>query len=191
VGELLASSPYGQAGQPSPTASPLLFEFDPEPLPESLTALGGIPLVVWAETGLVLADQFRDGNVAAMMEVLPVGQCAFAALPSTVKQRYFRGDSACHEARLVNWLLDQKRLALPAELLTARPKRLRFPLFNTPGRLVHHARRLVLRLSAPAKWTERINTAGFKTGAAGRGRDFGPACEGNFPRPRRTVRQSL
>src|ERR1035441_9385405 len=34
-----------------------------------------------------------------------------------------------------------KRLALPAELLTARPKRLRFLIFNTPGRLVHHARR--------------------------------------------------
>jgi len=26
-----------------------------------------------------------------------------------------------------------KRLALPAELLTARPKRLRFLIFNTPG----------------------------------------------------------
>jgi hypothetical protein len=267
-------------------------------------------LAVWAETGLVLADQFRDGNVPAMMEPLPVAQCAFAALPSMVKERYFRGDAACHEAGLVNWLRDEKRekgpqgrigfaisarmsealhtalqalpesvwepygeahpaeirecadvpfvpgekaekkdsqplryvairirkkqgelfedgsrvrhfavlsnrwelkaarliewhrekagtiefvhdvikndlgggvlpskyfganaawlrlavishnvltalkrLALPAELLTARPKRLRFLLFNTPGRLVHHARRLVLRLSALAKWT--------------------------------------
>jgi hypothetical protein len=37
-------------------------------------------------------------------------------------------------------------------LLTARPKRLRFLIFNTPGRLVHHARRLLLRLAAPAEW---------------------------------------
>jgi hypothetical protein len=37
-------------------------------------------------------------------------------------------------------------LALPADLLTARPKRLRFLIFHMPGRLVHHARQLSLRL---------------------------------------------
>jgi hypothetical protein len=267
-------------------------------------------LAVWAETGLVLADQFRDGNVPAQMEPLEVAQRAFAALPSTVREYYYRGDSACHEARLVNWLRNEqraggppgrigfaisarmsealqaaieaipeaewepygephaeeirecadvpfvpgeksekkntqplryvairirrkqgelfedgsrvrhfavltnrwelkaarliewhrekagtielvhdilknelgggvlpskyfganaawlrlavmahnvltalKRLALPAELATARPKRLRFLIFNTPGRLVHHARKLILRLAALAKWT--------------------------------------
>jgi hypothetical protein len=267
-------------------------------------------LAVWAETGLVLADQFRDGNVPAQMEPLEVAQRAFAALPSTVREYYYRGDSACHEARLVNWLRNEqraggpqgrigfaisarmsdalhaaieavpeqewepygephreeirecadvpfvpseksekkdtqplryvairirkkqgelfedgsrvrhlavltnrwelkparliewhrekagtielahdvlknelgagvlpskyfganaawlrlaviahnvltalKRLALPAELVTARPKRLRFLIFNTPGRLVHHARQLILRLAALAKWT--------------------------------------
>ena len=266
-------------------------------------------LAVWAETGLVLADQFRDGNVPAQMEPREVAQRAFAALPSTVKEYYYRGDSACHESTLVNWLRDEqradgpcgrigfaisarmsealhaairvvpeaawetygeshpaeirecadvpfvpgektekkdsqplryvairirrkqgelfpdgstvrhfavlsnrwelksarliewhrekagtielvhdvikndlgggvlpskyfganaawlrlaviahnvlqalKRLALPAELLTARPKRLRFLLFNMPGRLVHHARRLILRVAAVGKW---------------------------------------
>jgi len=53
-----------------------------------------------------------------------------------------------------------KRLALPAELLCARPKRLRFLIFNTAGRLVHHARRVVLRLAAPlvqiASWREAL-----------------------------------
>ena len=34
--------------RPSPTASPVLFELDPEPLQETWTALGGIPLVVQA-----------------------------------------------------------------------------------------------------------------------------------------------
>ncbi len=41
-----------------------------------------------------------------------------------------------------------KRLALPAELLTARPKRLRFLILNTPGKLIHHARRPILRPGA-------------------------------------------
>lgn len=43
------------------------------------------------------------------------------------------------------------KVRLPAELLTARPKRLRFLIFNTPGRLVRHARRLLLRLAAAAE----------------------------------------
>lgn len=38
-----------------------------------------------------------------------------------------------------------KRLALPAELLHARPKRLRFLIFHTPGKLIHHARQTILR----------------------------------------------
>ncbi|MBI1746793.1 MAG: transposase [Acidobacteria bacterium] len=39
-----------------------------------------------------------------------------------------------------------KRLALQAELQTARPKRLRFLIFHRAGRLIQHARRLVLRV---------------------------------------------
>src|SRR5271169_4558356 len=70
-------------------------------------------LAVWAETGLVLADQFRDGNVPAMMAPLNVAQAAFAALPNTVKEYYYRGDSACHESGLVNWLRNEKRAGGP------------------------------------------------------------------------------
>ncbi|MGA2476978.1 MAG: IS1380 family transposase [Terriglobia bacterium] len=66
-------------------------------------------LAVWAEMDVVLADQFRDGNVPAMMEPLTVAKAAFAALPGTVKTYYYRGDSACHESELVNWLRDEKR----------------------------------------------------------------------------------
>jgi hypothetical protein len=46
-----------------------------------------------------------------------------------------------------NVLTALKRLALPPELITARPKRLRFLIFCTPGKLVHHARRTLLRLA--------------------------------------------
>ena len=274
-------------------------------------------LAVWAEMNVVLSDEFRDGNVCAQMAPLTVAKKAFAALPETVTTYYYRGDSACHESDLINWLRDEnraegprgrigfaisarmsealhkaigkvpeeaweaygkphaeeirecaevsfvpgeksehkdtqplryiairirqrqeslfadgskvkhfavltnirewragrliewhrekagtiegvhdvlknelaagvmpskyfgtnaawlrlaviahnvltalKRLALPAELLTARPKRLRFLIFNTPGRLVHHARRLVLRLATTAarlaEWLEAM-----------------------------------
>lgn len=66
-------------------------------------------LAVWAEMNLVLADEFRDGNVPAAYPGLAVAKAAYAALPSTVEEFYYRGDSACHEHELVNWLRDEKR----------------------------------------------------------------------------------
>jgi len=240
-------------------------------------------LALWAEMNVALADQFRDGNVPAIQDPLSSARRAFAALPETVQERYFRGDAACYENALLSWLrnekreqgpegfigfavsvpmmkplkeeilaLDQqawqpyredeplryvairvrrrqgelfgdgseakyfavatnlwewspkkllvwhrekagsiealhdvlknelaggvmpcsrfganaawfrvavlthniftalKRLALPAELLTARPKRLRFLILNTPGKLIHHARQTILRLARTA-----------------------------------------
>jgi hypothetical protein len=63
------------------------------------------PMVaVWAEADLVLADEFRDGNVPAKQDPLGCAKLAFAALPESVTQRYFRGDSACHENELLDWL---------------------------------------------------------------------------------------
>ena len=68
------------------------------------------PMVaVWAEADLVLADEWRDGNVPARQEPLTCAQWAFAALPSTVTKRYFRGDSACHENDLISWLKSPER----------------------------------------------------------------------------------
>lgn len=43
-------------------------------------------------------------------------------------------------------LTAMKCLALPPELLRARPKPLRFLVFQTPGRLIRHARTVVLRI---------------------------------------------
>ena len=81
---------------------------------DALMTYEGVPgyqpmLAVWAETMMVLTDQFRDGNVSAMQEPLPVAQAAFTALPDTVGEFYFRGDSACHEHRLIDWLRDETR----------------------------------------------------------------------------------
>src|SRR5438132_12676479 len=46
--------------KPSPTESPLLFELDPEPLQETLTVLGGIPLVVQAFRSLGLPSSVQQ-----------------------------------------------------------------------------------------------------------------------------------
>jgi hypothetical protein len=63
------------------------------------------PMVaVWAEADLVLADEFRDGNVPARQQPLTCAKLAFGALPPTIHQRFFRGDSACHENELLDWL---------------------------------------------------------------------------------------
>src|SRR5260370_40771837 len=62
-----------------------------------------------AEMDLVLADEFRDGNVPAQMKPLPGTRRAFQALPPAVQEYYFRGDSACWEKELVKWLRDEAR----------------------------------------------------------------------------------
>jgi hypothetical protein len=46
--------------KPSPTEQPLLIEIDPEPLPETLTALGGVPLVVQTFRSLGLPVSVRQ-----------------------------------------------------------------------------------------------------------------------------------
>jgi hypothetical protein len=66
-------------------------------------------LALWAEMNVVVADEFRDGNVPAQQAPLPVTKRAFAALPETVQTRYFRGDSACYEETLLSWLRNEKR----------------------------------------------------------------------------------
>ena len=70
-------------------------------------------LAVWAEMDVVLADEFRDGNVGAQMAPLAVAKKSFAALPETVQTYYYRGDSACHESGLINWLRNGERAEGP------------------------------------------------------------------------------
>jgi hypothetical protein len=66
-------------------------------------------LALWAEMNVVVADPFREGNVPAHQGLLPVAQRAFQALPETVTERYFRGDSACEEDGLLSWLRNEQR----------------------------------------------------------------------------------
>jgi len=75
-------------------------------------------MALWAEMNLALADKFRDGNVPAQQEPLRVAKRAFQALPATVEEYYFRGDSGCWEKQLLNWLRDEKRAEGPQGRIT-------------------------------------------------------------------------
>lgn len=70
-------------------------------------------LALWAEMDLILADEFRDGNVPAIREPLRCARQAFQALPSTVSEYWFRGDAACYEQELLTWLRDEQRAGGP------------------------------------------------------------------------------
>jgi hypothetical protein len=61
-------------------------------------------VVVWAEEDLVVADQYRDGNVPAGMRNREVIARALAALPGSVHRRLFRADSACYEQAVLEYL---------------------------------------------------------------------------------------
>jgi len=55
----------------------------------------------WAEQRLIVADQFRDGNVPAGMGNPDFVRRALAMLPPEVRERYLRGDSALYDQRLM------------------------------------------------------------------------------------------
>jgi hypothetical protein len=96
------------------------------------------PMVaMWAEADLVLADEFRDGNVPAKQDPLTRAKLAFAALPETVTRRYFRGDSAWFKIALLtyNVISAIKALCLEGEERTARMKRFRLLLIHVAGRM--------------------------------------------------------
>jgi hypothetical protein len=110
---------YAQAGQKVCLATidqdaTIIESHKQAALPHYEGGRGYQPMVaVWAEADLVVADEFRDGNVPARQAPLTCAQMAFAALPPTIQGRYFRGDSACHENDLIGWLNHSDRVEEP------------------------------------------------------------------------------
>jgi hypothetical protein len=70
--------------------------------------------IYWGEQDVVVADEYRDGNVGAGMENLPLIRRAFASLPASVTRFFFRADSACYDEDVLKWLADPARPAGPA-----------------------------------------------------------------------------
>ena len=64
-------------------------------------------LALWAEQDVILADEFRDGNVPAGSGNRRVVEKALAALPGGIAKIYLRGDSALYEHELMRWLDDK------------------------------------------------------------------------------------
>lgn len=104
------------------------------------------------EDGLRILQWHREkaGTVEHTHHVLK-NELAAAALPSGK----FGANAAWFRLNVLtyNLLTAFKRLTLPGDLRTARPKRLRFLLFNTVGKVVAHARRTLLRLSGALQHT--------------------------------------
>jgi hypothetical protein len=111
----------------------------------------------WKAGRLIEWHREKAGTIEGVHDVLK-NELAAGGMPS----KYFGTNAAWLRLAVIahNVMTALKRLALPAELLTARPKRLRFLIFNTAGRLVHHARRMVLRLATTAarlvEWLEAL-----------------------------------
>ena len=79
-------------------------------------------LVAWAEQGLVLADEFRDGNVPASVGIQAVVDRAYDSLPPREGgwQVAVRSDSAAYEQRVLDhWASRGWRFAVSADLTEA------------------------------------------------------------------------
>jgi Transposase DDE domain group 1 len=102
----------------------------------------------WEPVKLIEWHREKAGTIERVHDVLK-NELATGVLPS----KYFGANAAWLRLAVISYnvLTALKRLALPADLLTARPKRLRFLIFYTAGRLVHHARQMRLRLAQEAE----------------------------------------
>jgi len=112
-----------------------------------------------AGEGLTLLQWHRAkaGTIEHVPHVL-TNELAAAALPSGK----FGANAAWVRLNVLPYhlLTTLKRLTLPGDLRTARPKRLRFLLFNTVGKVVAHARQTVLRLSGALQHALRVRARG-------------------------------
>ena len=64
-------------------------------------------LALWAEQDVIVADEFRDGNVPAGSGNRRMVEKAIVALPGGIAKIDLRGDSALYEHELMRWLDEQ------------------------------------------------------------------------------------
>jgi Transposase DDE domain group 1 len=92
-------------------------------------------VALWAEQDVILADEFRDGNVPAGTGNRRVIEQALAALPAGIGEVRLRGDSALYEQTLLRWL-DGKGIgyAISADMSHELAAAIRTPCPRAPGR---------------------------------------------------------
>jgi hypothetical protein len=54
-------------------------------------------VLYWVEADQIIGDEYRDGNVPAAMENLPLIRRGFSSLPASIKTYFLRGDSALYD----------------------------------------------------------------------------------------------
>src|SRR5713101_4754832 len=118
----------------------------------------------WEPVKLIEWHREKAGTIERVHDVMK-NDLAAGVLPS----KYFGANAAWLRLAVISYnvLTALKRLALPADLLPARPKRLRFLIFYTAGRLVYHARQMRLRLAREtegiALWLEALRFLPLRT----------------------------
>jgi len=98
----------------------------------------------WETRRLLEWHREKAGTIEAIHDVLK-NELAAGVLPCA---RFGANAAWLRMAVLTHNLITAlKRMALPEQYLSARPKRLRFLIFNTAGRILHHARRTLCRIA--------------------------------------------
>jgi Transposase DDE domain group 1 len=63
----------------------------------------------WVEADQIIGDEYRDGNVPAGMENLPLIRKGFSSLPTSIRTYFLRGDSALYDQTVLKWLANKDR----------------------------------------------------------------------------------
>jgi hypothetical protein len=109
----------------------------------------------WEPRKLLEWQREKAGTIEAIHDVLK-NELAGGVMPCG----RFGANAAWIRLALMthNLLTALKRIGLPEPWLRARPKRLRFRIFCSPAKLVHHARQFLLRVRRAkeqlAEWTQ-------------------------------------
>jgi len=96
----------------------------------------------------------EDGNRASPCQIRRChGETTKSAPRSVSRYGRFGANAAWYRLSLItyNVISAMKSLALPSRFSSSRPKRLRFAVFAIAGRLVSHARKLVVRIGEEAE----------------------------------------
>jgi hypothetical protein len=64
----------------------------------------------WAELGMWISDQFRDGNVNAEFKIKDFLEQVCSRLPGSVTELRLRGDSALYNEEALTWAADVKKI---------------------------------------------------------------------------------